>query len=87
MKKLKLYIAISLNGKIAKPDGSVDWLNNIPNPDNSDMGYTDFLNLLTPRFRGIKLTIRLSVGISNFRTMEKRTMFLPEIKKGSIPRT
>ena len=54
MKKLKLYIAISLNGKIAKPDGSVDWLNNIPNPDNSDMGYTDFFESVDTTIQGYK---------------------------------
>ena len=39
MKKIILYIASSLNGYIAKPDGSVDWLEQIPNPDNNDYGY------------------------------------------------
>ena len=39
MRKIKLYIATSLNGKIAKSDGSVDWLESIPNPDKSDYGY------------------------------------------------
>ncbi|WP_109831264.1 dihydrofolate reductase family protein [Reichenbachiella versicolor] len=43
MKKIKLYIAISINGKIAKKNGDVDWLENIPNPDNEDYGYTEFV--------------------------------------------
>ena len=42
MRKLKLYIAISLDGKIAKPNGDVKWLEEIPNPDHSDYGYADF---------------------------------------------
>lgn len=42
MRKIKLYIAISLNGKIAKKDGSVDWLETIPNPEKSDYGYGTF---------------------------------------------
>lgn len=29
MRKIRLYIAMSLNGMIARPDGSVDWLENI----------------------------------------------------------
>ena len=33
---------MSLNGKIAKKDGSVGWLDNIPNPEKSDFGYKDF---------------------------------------------
>ena len=44
MRKLKLYIAASLNGCIAKPDGNVDWLEAIPNPKKYDYGYYDFYN-------------------------------------------
>lgn len=42
MRKIKLYIAISLDGKIAKPKGEVDWLDDVPNPDKLDYGYMDF---------------------------------------------
>ncbi len=44
MAKIKLYIAQSLNSKIALPDGSVEWLESIPNPDNTDHGYAEFLD-------------------------------------------
>ncbi|MEM8894378.1 MAG: dihydrofolate reductase, partial [Bacteroidota bacterium] len=33
MSKLVLYIAASADGFIAKEDGSVGWLDEIPNPD------------------------------------------------------
>jgi dihydrofolate reductase len=49
--KLKLYIATSLDGKIAKPDGNVDWLHEIPNPDKSDYGYFAF-------YDGIGITLQ-----------------------------
>jgi dihydrofolate reductase len=42
MSKVKLYIAISLDGKIAKPGDDVSWLDEIPNPDQSDYGYYAF---------------------------------------------
>ena len=42
MKKIKLYIASSLNGYISKPDGNVDWLDAIPNPKQCDYGYHEF---------------------------------------------
>jgi len=41
--KVILYIACSIDGFIAKPDGNLEWLNSIPNPDNIDHGYSDFL--------------------------------------------
>lgn len=43
MRKLILYIATSLDGYIARADGRVDWLESIPNPDQLDYGYADFL--------------------------------------------
>lgn len=42
MNKVKIYIAMSLDGKIAKSNDDVSWLDEIPNPDKSDYGYYDF---------------------------------------------
>ncbi|MEM1320289.1 MAG: dihydrofolate reductase family protein [Bacteroidota bacterium] len=42
MRKIILYSAMSLNGHIARADGRVDWLDAIPNPEQSDYGYYDF---------------------------------------------
>jgi dihydrofolate reductase len=42
-RKIILYIACSLDGKIADHTGGVSWLESLPNPDQSDYGYTDFL--------------------------------------------
>lgn len=39
-----VYIAASIDGFIAEKDGGLDWLVNIPNPDNSDYGFNDFIN-------------------------------------------
>jgi dihydrofolate reductase len=52
MRKIKLYMAISLDGKIAKADGSVEWLEAIPNPDNSDYGYSDFYQSIDTTIQG-----------------------------------
>ena len=52
MRKVKLFIAISLNGKIAKPDGSVDWLESIPNPGEIDHGYSDFYKSIDTTIQG-----------------------------------
>ena len=39
-----VYIATSLDGFIARQDGDIEWLINIPNPDNSDFGYGEFIS-------------------------------------------
>ncbi|MCU0447980.1 MAG: dihydrofolate reductase family protein [Microscillaceae bacterium] len=43
MSKIVLYIAASLDGMIARPDGNLDWLNAIPMSEEDDYGYGDFL--------------------------------------------
>ena len=38
-----VYIATSLDGFIATSDGGLDWLEKIPNPEQSDYGYAEFI--------------------------------------------
>jgi len=54
MRKVKLYIAASLNGKIADTDGGVDWLHSIPNPDQADYGYASFYDSVDTTIQGYK---------------------------------
>ena len=41
-----IYIATSLDGYIAKKDGGIDWLTDIPNPEGSDFGFGEFLKCI-----------------------------------------
>ncbi len=41
-----IYIATSLDGFIAKKDGSLDWLFEIPNPEASDFGFSEFIKTI-----------------------------------------
>ncbi|MFR3215930.1 MAG: dihydrofolate reductase family protein [Dysgonomonas mossii] len=43
MKKIILYIAASLDQRIAEPDGSLEWLTEFPNPEKTDYGFKKLL--------------------------------------------
>lgn len=38
-----MFIATSMDGYIADREGGIDWLQLVPNPEGSDMGYIDFM--------------------------------------------
>ncbi|MBI35119.1 MAG: riboflavin biosynthesis protein RibD [Flavobacteriales bacterium] len=52
MRKIKLYIAASLNGKIAEKDGSVDWLYVKDNDEEVDYGYEKFYESIDTTIQG-----------------------------------
>ncbi|MDC7233738.1 MAG: dihydrofolate reductase family protein [Spirochaetales bacterium] len=39
-----VYIATSIDGYIADRNDGIDWLETVPNPDQKDLGFYDFLN-------------------------------------------
>ncbi len=43
MSEITLYIAASMDGKIARADGSVDWIENVPAPKGYDFGHAQFI--------------------------------------------
>ena len=51
MRKIKLYIASSLDGKIAGADGSIQWLDEFNSPDE-DYGYKEFLDSIDTTIMG-----------------------------------
>lgn len=40
----KVFIATSIDGYIADKDNNIDWLQEVPNPDQDDMGYANFIS-------------------------------------------
>ena len=52
--KTYVYIAESLDGFIAKEDGDIKWLDEFPNPEGSDFGFSDFMNGIDALLMGRK---------------------------------
>lgn len=40
----KVFIATSIDVFIADKNGGIEWLHSVPNPDQNDMGYTEFMS-------------------------------------------
>jgi len=60
MRKVKLYIATSLDAKIARKNGAIDWL---PQLSDEDYGYKNFLSSIDTTLMGYKTyEICLSFG-------------------------
>ncbi|HMH32991.1 MAG TPA: dihydrofolate reductase family protein [Puia sp.] len=49
-----VYIATSIDGYIAREDGTMDWLMDLPNPDQSDYGFSVFLGKMDGIIMGRK---------------------------------
>lgn len=49
-----VYIACSIDGYIARKDGNIDWLTETPNPDNSDYGFSEFIERIDGLIMGRK---------------------------------
>ncbi|HOW31697.1 MAG TPA: dihydrofolate reductase family protein [Bacteroidales bacterium] len=54
MPKIKLFIATTLDGFIAREDGSLDWLTGMPNPGQTDHGYNEFIQSIDTIVMGRK---------------------------------
>lgn len=54
MCKIVLFIATTIDGKIARLDGGLDWLDALPNPNQIDHGYHDFLGTVGATIMGKK---------------------------------
>ena len=49
-----VFIATSIDGYIADSDGGLDWLFSIPNPEQLDMGYSEFMEQVDALVMGRK---------------------------------
>ncbi|MDH5399702.1 MAG: dihydrofolate reductase family protein [Cyclobacteriaceae bacterium] len=52
MRKIKLYTAVTLDNYISRSDGNIDWLEDIPEPENEDYGYKAFYDSIDSTLMG-----------------------------------
>lgn len=69
MRQLKLYIATSLDGKIARNDDGLDWL---PDPTEDDYGYTALLDSTDSLLMGYA-TYKVTSGFGEWPYKNKKT--------------
>lgn len=86
MGKLILYIASSLDGYIARPDGSIDWLTSLPNPSSEDYGYTELLARISTIVMGRK-TYDDIIGFDMEWPYSGLTTFVVSSDKSWMPRS
>ncbi|WP_229368113.1 dihydrofolate reductase family protein [Telluribacter humicola] len=72
MRKLILYIATSLDGKIARKDGAIDWL---PDPSSEDYGYQEFYDSIDTVIMGYK-TYEVCLGFGDWYYKDKTSYVL-----------
>lgn len=69
--RIKLYIACSLDGFIAREDGSIDWLTEYENNSETDYGYSEFYESIGTVLMGRK-TYEQALGFGDWPYGEKK---------------
>lgn len=70
--RIKLYIACSLDGYIAREDGSIDWLTEYDNNSETDYGYSEFYASVGTVLMGRK-TYEQVLGFGDWPYADKKT--------------
>ena len=81
-RKIKIYIAASLNSKIAEKDGSVAWLEKIPHEEGEDYGYNEFYSSIDTTIMGFTTYAQLKSWDIPFPYPEKSNYVIT--RKGQV---
>jgi dihydrofolate reductase len=79
-----VYIATSIDGYIAREDGSIDWLMDLPNPDNSDYGFSVFLENIDAIVMGRK-TFETVLGFDEWPYPRSKPIFVLSNSLNKLP--
>lgn len=82
-RKLILYIAMSLDGYIAKKDGNIDFLSIVETP-NEDFGYSDFLQNIDTVIWGRKTFDKVLSFGNGVPHKDKKVYVISKSKQGTI---
>jgi dihydrofolate reductase len=81
-----VYIATSIDGYIAREDGSIDWLMELPNPDHSDYGFSVFMNRVDGIIMGRK-TFGTVLGFNPWPYPHSKRVFVLSNSLSELPIT
>lgn len=81
MRTIKLYIATSLNGKIAEKDGSVDWLYVKDANEQPDYGYEKFYESIDTTIQGSSTYKQVESWDIDFPYPEKKNFVITRNKE------
>ena len=83
--RIKLYIATSLDGFIAREDGNIDWLTEYENSPATDYGYSEFYASIGTVLMGRK-TYEQVLGFGDWPYGEKKRIRVYPAKRTPAPR-
>lgn len=86
MKKIKLYIAVSLDGFIACPDGDIGWLWQFSDPNKTDYGYGALMESIDTIIMGNNTYQELTVMSVEWPYKNKSTYVLTHYKNNLPPK-
>jgi dihydrofolate reductase len=87
----RVYIAASLDGFIAEADGGLDWLNQLPNPTQSDFGFSHFIDSIDALVMG-RNTFETVLGFGEWPyrkpvfVLSNRPLSIPQPLDGHVER-
>ena len=82
-RKVVLYIAMSVDGYIAKPDNNLDFLS-IVEKEGEDYGYVDFVNSIDTVIMGRKTYSWLMTQVPEFPHTDKQTYIITRTPQPAI---